>query len=477
MPPGTASAERLGSPRPSTTSYPRASADPSAAYLFARIVTALLGTLTVAVTYLLGRVAYDRRVGAVAAVLLAGTFLHARQSHFAVNDVPATLLTTLAVAGCVLVLRRGAFRHYVIAGLAIGAAAATKYSGLAAALPLVLAHGWSESSPPSDWLRRVVDRRLLAAGAAALIVFLVAVPFSVIDRGAFVDDVMLLYERGQTGFKGLRLAENSGWVFYLKTLRWGMGLPYLLVALASVVAALVRHRRVDLVVVSFPLLLYLYLGRQLLLFERFVLPALPVLAVLTGVLLWRLVDRTGWSARTKATAIVVAAALLLVAPVSNTLRFDWLLTQPDTRTLAKDWIEENVPEGARVLAHSNGPQLAGGDRRAPNANRPFDVTYVGTTSLGKEPLQAVRDAGHEYVVVSSFSYDRRMLDAEEDAKRLGFYEQLDGEAIEVRQFRPDTADRPIPFAFAHIYGPATDLWALENPGPTIKVYRLELAEP
>jgi hypothetical protein len=447
-------------------------ADPTAPYLLGRFVTALIGALTVALVYVLGRESYSRRAGAVGALLLAGTFLHARDAHFAVSDVPATALVTASLLFSVRVVRDGRRRDYVLAGLLAGLAAATKYSGGVVLVSLLAAHFLSDSTRALSWRRRLLDRRLIAAALVCVAGFLIAVPYAVLDWPAFFEDISLLVERGQTGFKGLQLAPDVGWIFYAKSLWWGMGPPLLIASIAGVLLALVRHRRVDIVLVIFPIVLYVWMGRQLLMFARFMLPAVPVLVLLAAEALVWLTDRLPGPDRVRDAALAGAIAVLLVIPVANTLRFDWLLAQPDTRDVAQEWIEANVPEGAKVLVHSNGPELAGGDRPAPGAERQFDLTTMGTTGLSKEPLQSYVDEGYEYLVLSSHSYDRRLLDAEKDAARHAFYEELGRKLELVTEFRPHAGDEGPPFIFAQIYGPATDLWSLERPGPTIKVYRI-----
>lgn len=461
-----------------------AQSDPTSSYLLARLVTAIIGALTAVLVYLLAleagaarnggsRSLDSRRAALVAAVLLAGTYLHARQSHFAVSDVPATALVAAALLFSMRVLRHARPRDYAIAGLLAGLAAATKYSGGLVVVSLVAAHLLAEGAPVRAMPRRLFDRRLLLAAASFAAAFLLAVPFAVLDWPAFVEDVALLIERGRTGFKGLALSPDVGWVFYAKTLWWGMGPALLAASLGGIVLALVRHRRADLVLVLFPLVLYAWMGRQLLMFARFMLPALPVLVVLAAELLVWLCAKLPDRDHLREAALVALTTVVLLVPVASTLRFDWLLTQPDTRDVAQQWIERNVPEGTKVLVHSNGPELAAIDRPEPGAVVPYELTRMGTTGLSKAPLQHYVDEGYEYFVLSSFSYDRRLLDPAKDQARREFYERLDSEFELVETFAPYASGADTtPFIFAQVYGPATGLWELRRPGPTIKVYRV-----
>ncbi|MFQ6059448.1 MAG: ArnT family glycosyltransferase, partial [Anaerolineae bacterium] len=363
-----------------------ATADPTPVYLLARLTSALLGTATVAITYGLGRLAYDGRTGLLAATLLAGTFLHARDSHYAVNDVPATFFVTMALFFSLRVLQRGRLQDYGLAGLCAGLATATKYTGLLLLVPLLLAHLLAGGARPRDRAARLASRWLLAGLGAFVGAYLLGAPYSVLDWPAFLADLKTLMIRGSTGFKGLQLDPASGWLFYLKTLLWGMGLPLALASILGVLVALIRHRRQDLVLVAFPLILYLYMGRQLLIFARFLIPALPVLTLLAARTVWLAVERLPGGEGGQAVAVGVVAVVLLFQPVLDTVRHDYLLTRTDTRTLAKAWIEANIPNGAKIITQPNGPELAGADGHAPRSRRTYDLTVAGTTSLYKRPL-------------------------------------------------------------------------------------------
>ena len=69
----------------------------------ARIVVALIGTLVVGLVYWAGARFYERRVGLVAAALMAVAFLPVFYSKYALNDVVTLAPVTVALVGCLLV--------------------------------------------------------------------------------------------------------------------------------------------------------------------------------------------------------------------------------------------------------------------------------------------------------------------------------------------------------------------------------------
>src|SRR3954447_17800821 len=104
-------------------------ADPTAVFTAARAASAVLVAASVGLLAWAGARLFDRRTGLVAAALLAVAFLPVHYSHFALNDVPTLAPVCLALAGVAGVLARGRLVDYALAGVGLGLACATKYTG------------------------------------------------------------------------------------------------------------------------------------------------------------------------------------------------------------------------------------------------------------------------------------------------------------------------------------------------------------
>jgi Dolichyl-phosphate-mannose-protein mannosyltransferase len=103
--------------------------NPTEVFVVARVVAAVLGTLSVLLTYLAGARFFNRTVGLLAAAIFGLGFLPIFYSHLALNDVPTLAPVALSLYGIAGVMRRGRRRDYLIAGVGVGLAAATKYTG------------------------------------------------------------------------------------------------------------------------------------------------------------------------------------------------------------------------------------------------------------------------------------------------------------------------------------------------------------
>jgi 4-amino-4-deoxy-L-arabinose transferase-like glycosyltransferase len=448
--------------------------DPTGLYLLGRMTSALFGMLTVFVVYLLGKTAYNRRVGLLAAWFLAVSFIHVRDSHFAVNDVALTFFVTVTLLAAVQIAQTAEKKWYMLGGAALGLGFATKYSAVFALVPLLVAHFVSPGVRVKGVTRWQV-RRLAIAPAVAGLAAVIGSPYFVLTPGKVVRDVYAaLYLAGQHGFDGWQIDPAGGYVFYLKSLSWGLGWGLLFLVLGGLVVAALRHLSKDLVLLSLPIATYAVMGRQQMYFARFMLPIVPAFLILGASLLEKVISSPARSR--KGALLVLAAGVLLVTaqPLADGLRFDYLLTRQDTRTQAKQWIETHIPAGAKIAVDwpTHGPPLSTLEKAMPDSMRTYDVTIVGGTGLSDHPLQWYREQGFDYLIASSFIYRIPLLDKTRDAERRAFYASLDRELELVQAFRPYDGDEEPPFIFDEIYGPAISLWQRQRPGPTIKIYHV-----
>lgn len=448
--------------------------DPTPLYLLGRGTTALLGTATVLVVYWLGSTAYNERVGLLAGWFLTVCFLHVRDSHYAVNDVPVTFFVTVALTAAVMMLRSGDRGWYALAGAALGLGFATKYSAALAVVPMTVAHALSPALEIEDPPHPRVRRFVLTLGTALLAAVLVS-PYFVLTPGEVIHDAYeALYLAARHGFDNWQIDPAGGYLFYLRSLMTGLGWGLLLLCLGGLAVALLRRRREDVVLVSLPLTMYALMGRQRIYFTRFILPMVPALLVL-GASLWETAASNLFQSRQYAIVGFVVGALLLTGqPLVCSVRHNTLLTRTDTRTLAKQWIEANVPAGSKIALDwpVHGPPLATADRPGPRVGPHYDVTLAGGAGLSDHPLGWYHDQGFDYLVASSFIYQIPLVDEARDAKRRAFYSSLPEQLHLVQVLRPRHDDKEPRFVFDEIYGPLISLWQRERPGPTIKIYAL-----
>lgn len=153
------------------------------AYLLCRLLQAVFGTLSIYLTYRLGKRLSSAGVGLAAAFLLSVIEWHLRQSVIYKPDILLVLTSLLAFLWSLDALERQTWQAYLRAGAAIGLALASKFNAGPIALPLVVAA--LANGGLRQW-RRWSFLALAAATAAA--VFLILNPFFVLDHDLYAQD-------------------------------------------------------------------------------------------------------------------------------------------------------------------------------------------------------------------------------------------------------------------------------------------------
>jgi 4-amino-4-deoxy-L-arabinose transferase-like glycosyltransferase len=288
----------------------------SPSYLTGRLVVVALSLAGVAASWWLGSVAYGRVAGVVAAAVTAVATTQVSFSRAAVTDVPLTTFVTVSLAAAVS-------GRIELAGVAVGLAAAAKYPGALAVVPLVVV-GWRHR------------RRLAAALALALVAFFVASPFVILDAGKAWSALRRVEREHRRGWLGFEHDRCAGIAFGGKL--WNALGPVLIVAVAALVVALWRRSsRGDLVLGSFVVVYYASLLPLHSHFPRYVLPLVPPLGALAG----------------RFRSLAPVTLLLLVVPLTWSIRDDIRLTRTDTRVVTARWIAVHVPAGAAIAAESS----------------------------------------------------------------------------------------------------------------------------
>ncbi|MGH7898556.1 MAG: ArnT family glycosyltransferase [Candidatus Binatia bacterium] len=460
--------------------------DPTVFYLAGRALSAFAGTATVYVTYRAARRLDSTRAGLWAALCLALTYYHVRDSHLATLDVPATFWTALAFLAAVEIDRGEASRwNYARAGIFAGLATATKYNSGIVFLAIATAHTLRWPRPPL--------RHLALAAAAAAATFAVATPFNWIDWPTFARDFAFQQRHLAEGQWGL--TSGSALAYYgrmltsvqLRNTETFVFDPMVLLFVTGALASpFLLDRRAAALVLVVPLAYLCYIGTWAMAATRYLDPIFPMLSIGAG----------SWIARRKSRAGIVLVALLLALSLRASVLSDWTLSRKDTRTEAKEWIEAHIPPGTRIALESYTPPLApsasaieararsleSGELQHPTQppervqlyyrwlketapKDGYDLVALNDSLLDAEAaernrvpetnydLERLRSLGVQYVIVSSFLYGRYR---NERASKLypalvAFYRTLEREHRLIKEFRPGRL----------------------QPGPVLRVYSME----
>jgi 4-amino-4-deoxy-L-arabinose transferase-like glycosyltransferase len=316
----------------------------------ARAIVAAAGTLTIVVLFSMARRMGGTTIGLLAALFLAVSILHVRDSHFAMTDVLMTMLSTASLALLLRALDADASGRmtptawFAVSGFVGGLAASTKYS--AAALMAGMAAGqlcWLGRFRNS-WWRREAWMPSVAFVTAFLAGFVAGTPYAVLDYQTFTTD--LLFDLTHlSGGHGVDL--GRGWVYHLTTsLPYGLGIPVFLAAIAGIVPMVRHYPRHAFVVGLFGAGFYASIGSGQTVFFRYVLPLVPILCLPAAVATARgaawAAARTGFS---PAAALRVLTVAMAGVALVNCVWFDVLLSRTDSRVLGARWLATRLQAG------------------------------------------------------------------------------------------------------------------------------------
>jgi hypothetical protein len=235
--------------------------------------------------------------------------------------------------------------------------------------------------------------------AASFAGFVIATPMILLDWteviGGLNDQIVAYNLLGHVGAQGNDL---TFYVDYLWTT--GFGPELCLLAVGGIAWALVRRRAVDLVLVVFPVLYFLLVSLPVVRYERNLLPLVPFVALLVGrfVADVLIAVRGRIAARSPRVAMAaVAIALLALSAQPGLMAVDdaQAASLPDTRTVALDWVETNLPAGSTIIREAYTPQIPASQYR---------VAY--TMALSDHSLEWYRARGFRYAIASSLLYYR-----------------------------------------------------------------------
>ncbi len=474
---------------------------PEDVYTLARIAAALLGTGALWLLYATGARLFGRAVGLLAAAIEAVAFLPVFYAHLALNDVPTLAPLTLSLLGTAGIVSKGRLRDYLLAGVGLGLACATKYTAGIVLVPLLVAAGVRYLDADAAAKRRVLAG-LPAAGAVALAAFVAANPYAVLDYHAFHAELVHQSTLSAESEGKLGAPKQGGLLYYLWSLTWGLGWAPALAALGGSFVVWRSNRRLGALLVPATLLFLLFMGLQGRYFGRWLLPIFPLVCLLAAYFVVRLIAWATQPRSLPAAGRVAVATALIAALLAQGLIFSvhsgLVLSRADTRTLTREWMVANIPAGSRIVVEPVAPDEWAKQARpgTSTAANPYQwPKYAGLlprvsaagqleaqarpqvgienyeTTLAPALIGYYEDNGYCWVISGSTQSGRAYADPRAVPQAVAYYEALARQGEVVYRASP----------YAHGHGPVSfgfdwsfDYYPLayERPGPQMTVYRL-----
>ncbi len=326
-------------------------------FVYARVLNVFFSTATIYFVYEIGRRLFGAWAGFAAMLFLSVSSAHIMNAYFATVDTPAAFWPSVACLMAVLIYTNNGeskLWHYLVGGLSVGLATSSKYTVFFSFLPILVAHGY-HAHRGKRWFNKYILASLLAVPVG----FFVTMPYALLDFKGFYEG-LLFQSRAYTYHLGAESQTSTSFHLYFKDLfTQGYGEIPTMLSFVGLISLLTKKRLEALLLISFPLALFIFLGLYKVYFFRNILPAIPFMALLSGygiavivVLVGKLrsylsLDRRGY--RYAAAGLIV---MLIFFSLESQIRADMRMirdnTLPDTRWVSLKWIQQNIPPGTRI---------------------------------------------------------------------------------------------------------------------------------
>ena len=346
--------------------------DPWPFILIGRITVTAFGLSTIYIVYKIGKKFWSQNVGLYASVFLALSYGHIFCGQDVKADVVATFFTVLS-AFYILNIVNDDYKKkdFILAGLFAGLGAATKYYSIVL-LPCILIAAIYEIISKKNIL---VIKKYLYTLLSFWGIYFIASPYTFLDylgrRSAFSNLIILFNKVSPlkipeyTELEGTEcfLPENyqgnyfyNSFIHYMKALlaTEGVGLIIGIIFVISICFVFFKPCIKNFLLFSFPALFsivsivicpsYTEARHQLIIY--------PFLAIAAGIFLCAIHGRLGNKFKVNDILLV-----LLIFPLLFIIKNNIYISKTDTRTVAKYWIESNIPANTRIILDESSPVL------------------------------------------------------------------------------------------------------------------------
>ena len=386
--------------------------------LVGRLISAVSSLVVVFVVYKIGLL-NGKRTGllAAASVTISPTLVYL--SHWVTVDMTGIAWVAISLLFAIQIAYNPKWTGYIFGGIAAGLAAATKYPLILVAVGLVSAH--CISHPVKQWL----NRKLLIGITLVPITFLVMTPYVFLELPDFLNGLAFSiahYSRlGHAGMEGNSLQWYLSYIIRQEGL-----LPFL--SLPALIWAIHTKNKVGVVLSVTSAVYFTLIARQLVRNDRTLAPIIPILIILGSmfaVACFKMLHKHIGQRYGKATYILtgLTLSLLIIIPLWNSVKYNFLLSQEDGRDKARIWLETNVAPGSKIVLENYTPFL--------DSSR-YEVTYIGP--LEQNSPDWYQQEGFDYIVFSSAAHGRFYSDPERYASQVESYNKLFAEFPPIQEF-------------------------------------------
>jgi len=453
--------------------------NPGPVWLVARMVNALMGAAAVYLIYLIGRKMMNHWVGLISALFLTFSFLHLQFSHFTRIWGPTLFFVLLIMLLSLYIYKTPKRKYYLWMGIVGGLSFGTNYIAPAALFIFLMAHFLAGKKSFRERLR---DKNLWFTAVTFILVTTIFI---------------FIYPQLFTGWTGMgrlggALSAGRSLTEFIKVFLIYLKISFFyepivsVFALAGLIFSFFKSRKIFFISLSWPIfwifITYFILhggeisGKP---HSHYILMVIPWFILLASLAVYQLVVRFSLTTR------VFMLGLIFIYPLAVALQYDYLLSQKDTRILAKEWMEDNIPAGTKILSNWGGINPTP-TKEAILFQKELDE---GSLRAADKALLALKDKDYPkpaYDILKLAYIDKEKLLSPEQLNNyryflVAFWQEEDltikersiiGKARLLKEFKQSQEDVIRDVQGNRFMQPVSVLFFLERFGPTVRIYQL-----
>ncbi len=337
-------------------------------FIVGRSLTAVLGTATVLVTYLIGKRLFSKQVGLIAALLISITPTHVKDSHYVTTDIPMVLFILMSFYFLVRLIEDKRVKWYILAGIFIGISATTKFFPIAfLAYPVAIVLSLNKNN-------KALVKIVLSLMAIFVGIF-IGLPFLFLDPNGLTNFMVDLgkyalpwYGTSVTTFifalpkyvltlgrtnlppitTLLPIKFQPFFVNFLLTQAYGL-IPTL-VSILGLILLFIKDKRKFLLLAIIPLINLVYITSYVpVYYERLVLPTVSFLVFFAAYFIFELIKYLRNQPKYRLNLLVtLIIGITIFQPLILAGSASISCSQEQIEKQGKKWIENNIPPGSTV---------------------------------------------------------------------------------------------------------------------------------
>jgi hypothetical protein len=419
-----------------------------------RCLMIAVAVLTIIVLFYFTRKRFGIWSAVLAALCLSNSSFYLEHSIKIRPDIFASFMILLTLVFFVKFFEnRDKFKYLILAGMFCGFSVSAKYPSAIVFLLLVVGAVILDYQKTKYrfWAYVVSNLKfktvLSRISLFAFLGFFISTPYFFLDFNKTIGDLFFETRGGRMAVSRLPGIQNHLWYFNAVVMGMGGWLIFI-ISLAGLFKIICGRKISHGLFFSFPVVFFVFIGFTHLRWLRWIIPVLPFASILFGIGAAGVVRFFIKVLGTKGKFAIPIAAILgicfFVPSMKNNFHTTITYVNPETRTLAKEWFEQNIEEGAKVVCEVYGPQFW------VKPLRKYEIINKGWTAVVSEPLESYRQQGMEYIILSYWGNDYFRTHPETHAMEVQRLQQIAELCSLVKQF--DRTEK--------------------NRGPDIKIYQI-----